>query len=71
MERDTSAGHRTGEQMSTKLKPVTYPIKGGKVFLKSRVREICKHGSVRGYMVSSIGGHVLYSTFGQCGWLKG
>jgi len=55
MERDTSAGHRTGEQMTTKLKPATYPVKGEEVFLKSRVREICKHGSVRGFMVSSSG----------------
>ncbi|MBI5555119.1 MAG: hypothetical protein HY920_04635 [Elusimicrobia bacterium] len=53
MEGDTTARRRTGQQLSTKPKTMTYTNVCKKVFLKSRVREICKHGSVRGFMVSS------------------
>jgi len=50
---DTTSRLRTGQRLSTKPNPVTYSLEGGEVFLKSRVREICKHGSVRGLIVSS------------------
>ena len=50
---DTTARHRAGLQLSTKLKPMTCSWKDREVFLKSRVRENCKHGSVRGFMVFS------------------
>ena len=51
--RDTSSGHRTGQRKSTKLNSMTHPIEGEEVHLKSRMREICKSGSVRGLAVDS------------------
>jgi hypothetical protein len=48
----TTARLRTGEQLVIDLNPDT-PSKTGDAFLKSRVRENCKHGSVRGFVVSS------------------
>ena len=52
-EGDTTVRHRTGEQLSTKPNPMTYSVEGKEVFLKSRERENCTHGSVRGFIVSS------------------
>ncbi|MCX6841670.1 MAG: hypothetical protein NTX53_05250, partial [candidate division WOR-3 bacterium] len=51
--RDTSSGLRTGPRKSTKLNPMTYSTEGEEVVLKSRMREICKSGSVRGLVVDS------------------
>ena len=51
--RDTSSGHRTGPRKSTKLDSMTYSTEGEEVVLKSRMREICKSGSVRGLMMDS------------------
>ena len=51
--RDTSSGHRTGPRKSTKLDSMTYSTEGEEVVLKSRMREICKSGSVRGLVVDS------------------
>jgi len=51
--RDTSSGLRTGQRKSTKLDPMTYSTEGEEVVLKSRMREICKSGSVRGLVVDS------------------
>jgi len=53
MEGDTSATLRGGSQMATKPKPMTYSLEDREVFLKSRVRENLKHGSVRGLIVAS------------------
>ena len=53
LEGDTTARHRTGKQLSTKPNPVTYSLVDKEGFLKSRVWEIYKHGSVRGFIVSS------------------
>ncbi|MCX6843449.1 MAG: hypothetical protein NTX53_14345, partial [candidate division WOR-3 bacterium] len=49
--RDTSSGLRTGQRKSTKLNPMTYSTEGEEVVLKSRMREICTSGSVRGLVV--------------------
>jgi hypothetical protein len=54
LEGDTIARHRTGVQLSTKPKPMTYLLDGKEVFLKSWMRENCTSSSVRGFMVSSI-----------------
>ena len=51
-ERETTARFEAGEQWLTKLNPETLSMLG-EVFLKSRVWENCKHGSVRGLIVSS------------------
>jgi hypothetical protein len=51
--RDTFSGHRTGTRKSTKLDPMTYSMEGEEVLLKSRMREICTSGSVRGLVVDS------------------
>jgi len=51
--RDTSSGLRTGQRKSTKLDSMTYSTEGEEVVLKSRMREICKSGSVRGLVVDS------------------
>ena len=53
LEGDTTARHRAGLRLSTKPKPMTYSTEDREVFLKSRVKENCKHGSVRGFTVSS------------------
>jgi len=58
--RDTSSGLRTGPRKSTKLDSMTYSTEGEEVVLKSRMREICKSGSVRGLVVDS-----------QRGWPRG
>jgi len=52
--RDTSSGHRTGQRKSTKLYSMTYSTEGEEVHLKSRMREICKSGSVRGLAVDAV-----------------
>ncbi len=49
--RDTSSGHRTGQRKSTKLNSMTHSTEGEEVLLKSRMREICTSGSVRGLVV--------------------
>jgi len=51
--RGTSSGHRTGPRKSTKLYSMTYSTEGEEVFLKSRMREICTSGSVRGLVVNA------------------
>ena len=51
--RDTSSGPRTGPRKSTKLDSMTYSTEGEEVVLKSRMREICTSGSVRGLVVDS------------------
>ena len=51
--RDTSSGLRTGQRKSTKLNSMTHSIEGEEVLLKSRMREICTSGSVRGLVVDS------------------
>ena len=51
--RDTSSGHGTGAKKTTKLVSMTYLTEGEEVVLKSRMREICKSGSVRGLVVDS------------------
>ena len=51
--RDTFSGLRTGPRKSTKLDSMTYSTEGEEVVLKSRMREICKSGSVRGLVVDS------------------
>ena len=51
--RDTSSGHGTGAKKTTKLDSMTYSTEGEEVVLKSRMREICKSGSVRGLVVDS------------------
>ena len=51
--RDTSSGHGTGAKKTTKLVSMTYSTEGEEVVLKSRMREICKSGSVRGLVVDS------------------
>ena len=48
---DSIAGHRAGLQLLIEPKSMTYSTEGREVFLKSRVRENCKHGSVMGFMV--------------------
>jgi len=53
LEGDTTARLRTGVRLSTKPNPMTYSSVGREVFLKSRVREIRKHGSVRGFIADS------------------
>ena len=53
MEGDTTARFKTGVQLATEPKPMTCSSEGREVFLKSRVREIRKHGSERGFIVSS------------------
>jgi len=53
LEEDTTVRHRAGVRLSTKPKPVTYSPESREVFLKSRVRKICKHGSVRGFIAFS------------------
>ena len=50
---DTSSRHRTGIRKLTKPISVTHSSEGEEVFLKSRVRENCTHGSVRGFIVDS------------------
>jgi len=62
--RDTSSGHGTGARKTTKLDSMTYSTEGEEVVLKSRMREICKSGSVRGLVVDSHKGvgHEAYST---------
>ena len=50
---DTTASLRTGFQLSTEPKPMTYLSYGKEVFLKSWMRENCTSSSVRGFMVSS------------------
>jgi len=52
--RDTSSGHRTGQRKSTKLNSMTHSTEGEEVHLKSRMREICKSGSVRGLVVDAV-----------------
>ena len=61
--RDTSSGHRTGQRKSTKLNSMTHSTEGEEVVasprfahLKSRMREICTSGSVRGLVVDSARG---------------
>ena len=49
--RDTFSGLRTGPRKSTKLDSMTHSMEGEEVVLKSRMREICKSGSVRGLVV--------------------
>jgi len=44
---------RAGNQLSTKSNPVTYLLVDREVFLESRVRKICKYGSVRRFIVNS------------------
>ena len=51
--RDTFSGLRTGPRKSTKLDSMTYSTEGEEVVPKSRMREICKSGSVRGLMMDS------------------
>ena len=51
--RDTSSGLRTGQRKSTKLVSMTYSTEGEEVVLESRMRKICKSGSVRGLMTNS------------------
>jgi len=51
--RDTSSGFRTGQRKSTRLDSMTYSTEGEEVVLKSRMREICKAGSVRGLIMDS------------------
>jgi hypothetical protein len=51
--RDTSSGLRTGQRKSIKTVPMTYSTEGEEVLLKSRMREICTSGSVRGFVVDS------------------
>ena len=51
--RDTSSGHGTGQRKSTKLASMTHSTEGEEVVLKSRMREICTSGSVRGLMMDS------------------
>ena len=51
--RDTSSGHGTGAKKTTKLDSMTYSTEGEEVVLKSRMREICKSGSVRGLIMDS------------------
>jgi len=52
LERETSASHRTGEQMETELNPK--PLRIAMVgILKSRMRENFTYGSVRGFIVNS------------------
>jgi len=62
--RDTSSGLRTGPRKSTELDSMTHPTEGEEVLLKSRMRGICKSGSVRGLVVDSRKrvGHEAYST---------
>jgi len=52
LEREATARLRAGEQLPIEPNPET-SFMTGDVFLKSRVRENCKHGSVRGFIVSS------------------
>lgn len=49
----TSSALRGGYRKSTKPKSVTCLLDGEEVFLTSRMREICKSGSVRGFIVDS------------------
>ena len=51
LERNAAARLRTGGQLPTEPNPETSSIEGD-VFPKSRVRENCKHGSVRGLVAS-------------------
>ena len=51
LEREATARLRAGEQLPTEPNPETSSMTGD-VFLKSRVRENCKHGSVRGLIAS-------------------
>ena len=51
--RDTSSGLRTGQRKTAKLDSMTYSTEGEEVILKSRMREICKSGSVRGLTTDS------------------
>lgn len=50
---DTSSRFRTGYRKLTKPISVTHLSDGEEVFLKSRMRENCKYGSVRGFIVDS------------------
>ena len=50
---DTSSRLRAGYRKSTKPISMTHLSDGEEVFLKSRMRENCKSGSVRGFMVDS------------------
>ncbi|MDI6739501.1 MAG: hypothetical protein QME74_03960 [Candidatus Edwardsbacteria bacterium] len=50
---ETSTSHRTGFMKKTQTASLTCLSDGKEVFLKSRVRENRKHGSVRGFVVSS------------------
>ena len=54
VEGDTTSRLRTGQRLSTKPKPMTCSLEGKEVFLKSRMRENCKSGSVRGFIVDSL-----------------
>jgi hypothetical protein len=51
--RDTLSGHGTGQRETTKLHSMTHSTEGEEVYLKSRMREICKSGSVRGLVVDA------------------
>ncbi len=51
LERNATARLRTGEQLPTEPNPETSSMEGD-VFQKSRVRENCTHGSVRGLIAS-------------------
>jgi len=51
LEGETTARLRAGEQLSTEPNPETSSM-AGDAFLKSRVRENCTHGSVRGFIAS-------------------
>jgi len=53
LEGDTTVSLRPGVQLSTKPNPMTCLTEDREVFLKSRVREICTHGSVRGFIMDS------------------
>ena len=52
--RDTSSGHGTGQRKSTKLNSMTRSTEGEEVHLKSRMREICTSGPVRGLVVDAV-----------------
>lgn len=56
---DTSSALRGGQREAAKPISVTHLLYGEEVFLKSRMREIRKSGSVRGFIVDSEGDNLL------------